>query len=46
MSIVGGDIGGGTLTFQGTSCKCRPDGLKLGGFGVNKVKFTGDVHNL
>jgi hypothetical protein len=46
MWIVGGDIGGGTLNFQGKSYKFKTDGLKLGGFGVNKVKLTGDVYNL
>jgi len=46
MWIVGGDIGGGTLQFQGESYKFKTDGLKLGGFGVNKVKLTGDVYGL
>jgi hypothetical protein len=46
MWIVGGDIGGGTLHFQGKSYKFKTDGLKLGGFGVNKVKLTGDVYDL
>jgi hypothetical protein len=46
MWIVGGDIGGGTLEFQGESYKFKTDGLKLGGFGVHKVKLTGDVYNL
>jgi len=46
MWIVGGDIGGGTLNFQGESYKFKTDGLKLGGFGVHKVKLTGDVYNL
>jgi hypothetical protein len=46
MWIVGGDIGGGTLHFQGKSYKFKTDGLKLGGFGVNRVKLTGDVYNL
>jgi hypothetical protein len=46
MWIVGGDIGGGTLHFQGKSYKFKTDGLKLGGFGVNKVKLNGDVYDL
>jgi hypothetical protein len=46
MWIVGGDIGGGTLHFQGKSYKFKTDGLKLGGFGVNHVKLTGDVYDL
>ena len=46
MWIVGGDIGGGTLNYQGESYKFKTDGLKLGGFGINKVKLTGDVYDL
>ena len=46
MWIVGGDIGGGTLEFQGESYKFKTDGLKLGGFGVHKVKLSGDVYHL
>jgi hypothetical protein len=46
MWIVGGDIGGGTLNFQGKAYKFKTDGLKLGGFGVNTVKLTGDVYGL
>jgi hypothetical protein len=46
MWIVGGDIGGGTLQFQGESHKFKTDGLKLGGFGIHKVKLNGDVYNL
>jgi len=43
MWIVGGDIGGGTLEFQGKSYAFKTHGLKLGGFGVHKVKLTGDA---
>ena len=46
MWIVGGDIGGGKLHYQGKEYKFKTDGLKLGGFGVNKVKLTGDVYGL
>jgi len=46
MWVVGGDIGGGTLHFGGTSYKFKTAGLKLGGFGVHKVKLTGDVYDL
>ena len=46
MWIVGGDIGGGTLNFQDKSYKFKTDGLKLGGFGIHKVKLNGDVYNL
>ena len=46
MWMVGGDIGGGTLRFKGKSYPFKMDGLKLGGFGVHKVKLTGDVYDL
>jgi len=46
MWMVGGDIGGGTLEFQGRSHKFKMGGLKLGGFGAHKVKLTGDVWDL
>jgi hypothetical protein len=46
MWIVGGDIGGGTLNFQDKSYKFKTDGLKLGGFGIHKVKLDGDVYGL
>jgi hypothetical protein len=46
MWVVGGDIGGGTLHYQGESYKFKTDGIKLGGFGVNKVNLTGDVYGL
>ncbi len=46
MWIVGGDVGGGTLEFQGKSYKFKMDGVKLGGFGVHKVKLAGDVYDL
>jgi len=46
MWMVGGDIGGGALEFQGQSHKFKMDGLKLGGFGAHKVKMDGDVWEL
>jgi hypothetical protein len=46
MWVVGGDIGGGTLEFQGESYEFKMDGLKLGGFGVHKVELEGDVYDL
>jgi len=46
MWIVGGDIGGGTLQYQGKDYKFKTVGLKLGGFGVTKMKLTGDVYHL
>jgi hypothetical protein len=46
MWVVGGDIGGGTLHYEGKEYKFKTGGLKLGGFGVAKVKLTGDVYQL
>ena len=46
MWIVGGDIGGGTLNYQGKDYKFKTAGLKLGGFGVTRMKLTGDVYHL
>lgn len=46
MWIVGGDIGGGTLHFQGEDYKFKTGGLKVGGFGATKVKLKGDVYHL
>lgn len=46
MWVVGGDIGGGILHYQGSEYKFKTGGLKLGGFGVTKVKLTGDVYGL
>jgi hypothetical protein len=46
MWMVGGDIGGGALEFQGQSHKFKMDGLRLGGFGAHKVKMDGDVWGL
>ena len=46
MFIVGGDLGKGTLNFQGKSHDFKTGGLKLGGIGVHKVHLTGDVYKL
>lgn len=46
MFIVGGDIGGGTLEYNGKSYPFKLDGLKLGGIGMQKTKFTGEVYDL
>ena len=46
MFIVGGDLGEGTLNFQGKSYEFKTGGLKLGGIGVHKVHLTGDVYKL
>jgi hypothetical protein len=46
MFIVGGDLGKGTLNFQGKTYTFKTGGLKLGGIGVHKVHLTGDVYKL
>ena len=46
MFIVGGDLGSGTLNFQGKTHTFKTGGLKLGGIGVHKVHLTGDVYKL
>ena len=46
MFIVGGDLGSGTLNFQGKSHSFKTGGLKLGGIGIHKVHLTGDVYKL
>jgi hypothetical protein len=46
MWIVGGDIGGGKLTYEGKTYDIKMDGLKLGGFGVHKMDIDGDVYDL
>jgi hypothetical protein len=46
MWMVGDDIGGGRLEFQGQSHEFKMGGLKLGGFGVHNVKLDGDVWDL
>ena len=44
--IGSGNLGGGTLHFQGKSYRFTVGGLGLGGFGVSKMQATGDVYNL
>jgi len=46
MWMVGGDIGGGTLEFQGQFHKFMMDGSRLGGSGAHKVKLDGDVRDM
>ena len=46
MFIVGGDMGSGTLNFQGKTHTFKTGGLKLGGIGIHKVHLTGDVYKL
>lgn len=44
--IGSGNVGGGTLNFQGKSYRFTVGGLGIGGFGVSKMQATGDVYNL
>jgi len=44
--IGSGNLGGGTLQFNGKSYKFTVGGLGIGGFGVSKLTATGDVYNL
>lgn len=44
--IGSGNIGGGTLQFQGKSYPFTVGGLGIGGFGISKMMATGDVYNL
>lgn len=44
--IGSGNLGGGTLQFQGKSYKFTIGGLGIGGFGVSKMQATGDVFNM
>ena len=41
-----GNVGGGTLNFQGKSYRFTVGGLGIGGFGVSKMQATGEVYNL
>lgn len=44
--IGSGNIGGGTLNFQGKTHRFTIGGLGVGGFGVSKMQASGDVFNL
>ena len=44
--ISSGNVGGGTLNFQGKSYRFTVGGLGIGGFGVSKMQATGEVYNL
>ena len=44
--IGSGNLGGGTLTFNGKTYKFTVGGLGIGGFGVSKITATGTVYNL
>lgn len=44
--IGSGNVGGGTLHYQGRSYRFTVGGLGIGGFGVSKMEAYGDVYNL
>ena len=44
--IGSGNLGGGTLQFQGKTYRFTIGGLGVGGFGVSKMQATGDVYNM
>lgn len=44
--IGSGNVGGGTLHFQGKSYRFNVGGLGVGGFGISKMQAYGDVYNL
>lgn len=44
--IGSGNVGGGTLQFQGRSYRFSVGGLGVGGFGVSKMEATGDVYDM
>jgi hypothetical protein len=44
--IGSGNVGGGTLHFEGKSYRFNVGGLGVGGFGVSKMQAYGDVYNL
>jgi len=46
MLIVGGSEGKGLLTMKGQVTAFKVAGLKLGGFGIEKLEMTGNVYNL
>jgi hypothetical protein len=44
--IGSGNLGGGTLQFNGQSYPFTIGGLGIGGFGISKITATGEVYNL
>ncbi len=44
--IGSGNVGGGTLHFEGKSYRFSVGGLGVGGFGISKMQAYGDVYNL
>lgn len=44
--IFSGNVGGGTLHYQGKTYPFSIGGLGVGGFGVSSIEATGEVYNL
>lgn len=44
--IGSGNVGGGTLHFEGRTYRFNVGGLGVGGFGISKMQAYGDVYNL
>jgi hypothetical protein len=44
--IASGNIGGGTLTYEGKSHDFRIGGLGIGGIGLSRIDATGKVYGL
>ncbi len=44
--IIGGDIGKGTLHYQGVDYSFKTGGIKVGGVGIAKISAAGEVYDL
>jgi hypothetical protein len=44
--ILGGDIGRGTLHYQGVDYYFKTGGIKVGGIGISKIAAAGEVYDL
>ena len=44
--LIGGNVGGGTLTFRGKSYPFKIGGISVGDLGVTKVRGYGEVYDL
>jgi hypothetical protein len=44
--ILGGDVGHGTLHYQGMKYRFKTGGIKAGGIGISKIAAVGEVYNL
>ena len=44
--IIGGDIGKGTLNYQGVDYSFKTGGIKVGGMGIAKISAVGEVYDL